>query len=105
MIITPKQLAHRWNCSVFHIYKLCREELIPHFRVGNRIIRFKLPEIEAYECRNSSSTEESGASTAVTPMGVPSGNLLEPQTEPRQNAVLQTYRPSTLFVPPLSSER
>jgi len=104
-IITPKQLAHRWNCSVFHIYKLCRENLIPHFRLGTRIIRFQTEEIENYECRNSSSTEVNGASIAVQtqalPFAGPSGRLIEQ----RLNEGQQTFRTSSFFVPPVTGER
>ena len=79
MIITPKQLAHRWGCSVFHIYKLVRENKIPHFKIGNRIIRFRTEAIDEYERQQ-----------------VDESNLTE---------VAQAPMPSTLFIPPLNSGR
>lgn len=105
MILTPKELAARWACTVYHIYKLCREDKLPHFKVGDRIIRFRLSDIEKYECRNSSSTEGNDASTAGIPVGHQYGNPLAPQIIQRPNVGQPTFRPSSFFVPPPTSER
>jgi len=108
MIITPKELAHRWNCSVFHIYKLVREDKLPYFKIGNRIIRFRTEAIDAYECQQTnglSSIEANGASTPVARLAAPYGDPLARQTEQRQSEGLQISRPSSLFVPPLNSGR
>lgn len=108
MIITPKELAHRWNCSVFHIYKLVREDKLPYFKIGNRIIRFRSEAIDAYECQQtngSSSTEANGASTTETPQANPFVGRLVHLTGETQSVGLQTFRPSSLFVPPLNSGR
>lgn len=108
MIITPKELAHRWGCTVFHIYKLCRENKIPHFRVGDRIIRFRIPDIEKYECHPinaSSSTGESGASTPEQIAEHLYASRSAPQIEQRHNAEQPTFRPSSFFVPPQTTER
>lgn len=105
MILTPKELAARWACTVYHIYKLCREDRLPHFKVGDRIIRFRLSDIEQYECRNSSSTEGNGASIVEMPQASPSGGRLGLVTETRQNEGQQTFRPSSFFVPPATAER
>ena len=105
MIMTTSELAERWGCSTFHIYKLTRQGTIPHFKLGTKIIRFRLEDIEKYECQNSSSTEANGASTVVTPVGALSGDLSGPQTVARQNEGQQTFRPSSYFVPPLTEGR
>ena len=34
MILTPKELATRWACTVYHIYKLCREDKLPSLQGG-----------------------------------------------------------------------
>lgn len=108
MIITPKELAHRWNCSVFHIYKLVREDKLPYFKIGNRIIRFRSEAIDAYECQQtngSSSTEANGVYTVEQLQANLSEGRLGPPIAQRQSVGSQTSRPSSLFVPPLNSGR
>lgn len=66
MILTVKDLAERWACSRFHIYDLCKNKRIPYFSIGltdHKGYRFRLSDIEKYECTSSQSTEENTAST------------------------------------------
>ena len=67
MILTAKEVAARWNCSLPLIYKLTASGDLPAFRIGTtKGYRYRIKDIEAFEC-NSPNTEESTASTGVTP--------------------------------------
>ncbi len=69
MILTVKDLAERWACSKFHIYDLCKNKRIPYFSIGltdHKGYRFRLSDIEKYECTNSQNTEENTVSTGGT---------------------------------------
>jgi excisionase family DNA binding protein len=87
--LTVKQLADRWQCSIVSIYKLVQSEAIPFFRIGTRGLRFRLEDIEAYECA-SKSTEANGPSTTGTPQGSVSDARLVRMTEPRPSEGLPT---------------
>ncbi|NSY97910.1 helix-turn-helix domain-containing protein [Agrobacterium tumefaciens] len=49
---TPETLAERWECSARHIRKLCASGALPSFRLGGKLLRIRLEDVEAYECQN-----------------------------------------------------
>lgn len=96
MNLTVKQLADRWQCSIVSIYKLVHAEAIPVFRIGTRGLRFRLSDIEDYECA-SKSTEANGPSTTGMNEASLSDARLVRMTEPRQS---EGFRTGSSFVMP-----
>ena len=47
-LLTPKQLAERWQVPTSHVYRLARDHKIPAVRLG-RYVRFRADAVEAYE--------------------------------------------------------
>jgi excisionase family DNA binding protein len=47
-LLTPEQLAERWQVQKSQIYRLGREKKIPVVRLG-KYLRFRLDHIEAWE--------------------------------------------------------
>jgi excisionase family DNA binding protein len=48
IVLTPAQLAERWQVAKAQVYRLTREGKLPAFEVG-RYYRYRLDQIEAYE--------------------------------------------------------
>jgi excisionase family DNA binding protein len=49
-LLTPDQLAARWQVPVMHVYRLAREGKLPCVRLG-KYVRFRAATIEAWEER------------------------------------------------------
>jgi excisionase family DNA binding protein len=47
-LLTPEDLAERWQVSKAHVYRLTREDKIPTVKLG-RYYRYRLDAIEAFE--------------------------------------------------------
>lgn len=47
-LLTPEQLAARWQVSKSHVYRLTREDKIPTVKLG-RYYRYRLDAIERFE--------------------------------------------------------
>jgi excisionase family DNA binding protein len=47
-ILTPQQLADRWQVTKPQVYRLAREGKVPCIRIG-KYVRFPLPGIEQFE--------------------------------------------------------
>ena len=47
-LLTPDQLAERWQCQRTHIYRLAREGKLGSVKLG-RLYRFRLADIEDFE--------------------------------------------------------
>lgn len=47
-LLTPEDLAERWQVSKAHVYRLTREDRIPTVKLG-RYYRYRLDAIERYE--------------------------------------------------------
>jgi excisionase family DNA binding protein len=47
-LLTPEELAARWQVSKAHVYRLTREDKIPTVKLG-RYYRYRLDAIERYE--------------------------------------------------------
>lgn len=88
MILTVKDLAERWACSRFHIYDLCKNKRIPYFSIGltdNKGYRFRLSDIEKYECTSSQSTEERMTTTSPEAASKALNNWLTPGSKADTN--------------------
>jgi excisionase family DNA binding protein len=47
-LLTPEELADRWQVSKAHVYRLTREDKIPTVKLG-RYYRYRLDAIESFE--------------------------------------------------------
>jgi len=47
-LLTPEDLAGRWQVSKAHVYRLTREDKIPFVKLG-RYYRYRLDAIERFE--------------------------------------------------------
>ena len=47
--MTPEMVAERWQCSATHVRSLFRQGKLRGFRVGERLIRFRIEDIEKFE--------------------------------------------------------
>jgi len=64
-VFTPEMLAERWQCSSRHIRNLVKQNRLPAFRVGGKLLRIKREAVERFEqCHNgeSPSLEENSLS-------------------------------------------
>ena len=51
-LLTPDDLAARWQVARSHVYRLAREDQIPAVRLG-KYVRFRVDAIEAFELDNA----------------------------------------------------
>lgn len=56
--MTPEMVAERWQCSATHVRALFRQGKLRGFRVGERLIRFRIEDIEIFEQAMASSSDE-----------------------------------------------
>ena len=94
MILTVQDLATRWACSKGQIYKQVKTGRIPFFLIGDKALRFRLKDIEDYEC-GSNSTAINGASTGETTRDSLSDARSVRLTSPRPNDALPTSNSSS----------
>ena len=50
--LTPATLAARWGVSSTFVYNLLNSGTLPSFKLGGKLWRIKLSDVEAYECRD-----------------------------------------------------
>ena len=46
-VLRPCDLAERWQCSEGHVRTLARRGVLPFFRAGGKLLRFRLHDVEA----------------------------------------------------------
>ncbi len=51
-LFTPATLAVRWACSEKHVRNLIREGKLGGFRLGGKLLRIKISDVERFECQN-----------------------------------------------------
>ncbi|NMG42005.1 helix-turn-helix domain-containing protein [Chelativorans sp. ZYF759] len=78
--MTPSAIAERWSCSERHVRNLIKSGELPSFRLGMKLIRVRISDLEAFECRNgvslvcaesSVSPGQTGTSADATASGLP----------------------------------
>lgn len=57
LVMTPEQVAARWECSPSTVRREVATGRLPAFRLGGKLLRIKLSDVEQYECQNSSSND------------------------------------------------
>lgn len=48
-ILRPRDVAERWDCSEQHVRNLYRHGDLPGFRVGGKLLMFKLEDVQAWD--------------------------------------------------------
>jgi excisionase family DNA binding protein len=68
LVMTPEQVAVRWECSPSTVRREVAAGRLPAFRLGGKLLRIKLSDVEQYECQNSSSSDfaEDGPSPSTS---------------------------------------
>lgn len=56
-------LAEHWGCGTDTVYTLVRSGDLPHFKLGGKLIRIRAEEVERYECRMSTPSNDTEASS------------------------------------------
>ena len=60
-VFTPETLAVRWECSPSHIRKMIGRGDLPAFRLGGRLLRVRVRDVEDFErCGDSVDTGTNG---------------------------------------------
>ena len=85
---TPAMLAERWACSERHVRNMIDRGDIPSFRLGGKLLRILVKDIEEYECRNGASHgfEESSPSPS-TERAADIDTHLQPMTRAKLSAL------------------
>ena len=52
VIFTPARLADRWDCSERHVRNMIERGELAAFRLGEKLLRIRLEDVEAFECQN-----------------------------------------------------
>ena len=95
MVFTPRQLATRWAVSERHVRNLIRDGKLRYFRVGGKLLRIPLAEVEAFECQtiaSDGSEADLSSSTGETDSGTVT--RLAPMTHARLNLLRQRFTPN-----------
>ena len=51
--VSPAKLAERWDCSERHIRNMIERGEIPSFRLGGKLLRVKMEDVERFECQTN----------------------------------------------------
>ena len=62
-LTTPSRLAARWECSDTLVYDMLNSGDLPGFKLGGKLWRIRMTDVEAYEARTAAVT--AGAATGV----------------------------------------
>lgn len=67
-VYTPAQIADRWQCSERHVRNMVASGELPSFRLGEKLLRIRVADVEAFECRigGSPASEANTASPSMT---------------------------------------
>jgi excisionase family DNA binding protein len=57
-VYSPATLAKRWECSENTIRNLIRRGELPHFRLGGKLFRIRVKDVEDYEARQMQAPDE-----------------------------------------------
>ena len=86
-------VAERWGTSDTFVYDLVRTGRLRSFRLGAKLIRIKLEDVEAFECRNPpgglESSPENETTAAPTGPGASSGMMAMERTASRLERLIE----------------
>jgi excisionase family DNA binding protein len=52
IVFTPATLAEYWSCSEQHVRNMVARGELRALRLGGKLIRIRMADVEEYECRN-----------------------------------------------------
>ncbi|RWD14158.1 MAG: helix-turn-helix domain-containing protein [Mesorhizobium sp.] len=67
--MTPKMVADLWLCSERHVRNLIATGDLPSFKLGGKLLRIRGEDVEAYECRTTGASHDSGAALPLHSTG------------------------------------
>ena len=70
-VLRPCDVAERWQCSEAHVRNLYRRGELRGFRAGGKLLRFKVEDVEAYECGPTSAASGSAWRATWQPLSRP----------------------------------
>ena len=56
-VYTPAMLAERWECSERLVRNMITSGELPAFRLGEKLLRIRAEDVEAFECQNGGSQD------------------------------------------------
>jgi len=63
-IFTPATLAEHWHCSERHVRNLISRGELRAVRLGGKLLRIRLTDVEDFECQNGGSLDCAGNSAS-----------------------------------------
>ena len=89
---SPRDLAHRWQCSERHVRNLINRGELRAFHLGGKLVRVRHEDVEQFECQSSelSGFVESGPSSGTKMESV----IDSRSASPRNPLVLTFSEPS-----------
>lgn len=67
-IMTPRTVAEHWQCSERHVRNLIASGLLPHFRIGAKLIRIRGEDVAEFERQASLKPEPIPEKTIAKPL-------------------------------------
>jgi excisionase family DNA binding protein len=94
-VFTPATLASYWQCSERHVRNLINRGELRHVRLGGKLLRIRISDVEDFECRNGGS-QNCSASIASPGTKETSADVidLEQMTHKRRAAAPRLDTPS-----------
>ena len=60
-VYSVASLAEHWGCGTDTVYALIRSGDLPAFKVGGKLLRIRGAEVERYECRTNTPSNDTAA--------------------------------------------
>lgn len=62
-VFSVASLAEYWGCGTDTVYSLIKSGDLPAFKLGGRLLRIRADEVERFECRTITASNDTGASS------------------------------------------
>ena len=66
-LTTPSRLAARWECSDTLVYDMLNSGDLPGFKLGGKLWRIRMTDVEAYEARTAEVTGDAATGVSDAP--------------------------------------
>lgn len=70
-VYTPSTLAERWSCSERHVRNMIDNGELPAFRLGEKLLRIRAADVEAFELRSDTSSDPVAIEQSKIPLSEP----------------------------------
>lgn len=62
-VYSVASLAEHWECGTDTIYSMIKSGDLPAFKVGGRLLRIRADEVERFECRTATASNDTAIDT------------------------------------------